>query len=304
MNIQLQEWIADIKAENDVSYTDPKIKLEPITALIIAKQKAESKLVDPTPQIRTLQGEIGYLDQKKQASRLIPKIKKYVAWLRWYKAVGTINLPTSRGNITRKKSDLMGELVISEYVDIFNTETERLDCNFGLKVESYGSHSATIKELKDGTPRKSYVQQLAMYMHLTGAQLGHLFVLSIDGKNTFHFECKPLGDGRYKCGSVVVNPGKELERLIRIYKENVLTKTMPDIWEHKYKDDIESIDWSSLSTNAISEARNNKRVIGSTEVHYSNWKDKIIKLQGSTLGYNDLELMRIKELTKGFSVKK
>lgn len=148
MNIQLQEWIADIKAENDVSYTDPKIKLEPITALIIAKQKAESKLVDPTPQIRTLQGEIGYLDQKKQASRLIPKIKKYVAWLRWYKAVGTINLPTSRGNITRKKSDLMGELVISEYVDIFNTETERLDCNFGLKVESHGSHSATIKELK------------------------------------------------------------------------------------------------------------------------------------------------------------
>jgi hypothetical protein len=174
-----------------------------------------------------------------------------------------------------------------------------------IEIKTFNNMAyATIKELKENTPRKSYVQQLAMYMHLTGAQLGHLFVLSIDGKNTFHFECKPLGDGRYKCGSVVVNPGKELERLIRIYKENVLTKTMPDIWEHKYKEDIESIDWSSLSTNAISEARNNKRVIGSTEVHYSNWKDKIIKLQGSTLGYNDLELMRIKELTKGFSVKK
>jgi hypothetical protein len=148
MNVQLREWIANIKAEKDVAFTDPKIKLDPIATLIAAKQKAEGKLVDPTSQVRTLQGEIGYLDQKKQASRLIPKIKKYVAWLRWNESVSTINLPTARGNITRKKSDLMGELVISEYVDIFNTETERLDCDFGLKVESHGSHSATIKELR------------------------------------------------------------------------------------------------------------------------------------------------------------
>lgn len=148
MNDQLQDWIGKIKKEKDIAYTDPKIKLDAITALIGEKRKVEGKLVDPTPQIRTLSSQIGYLEQKKQASRLIPKIKKYVAWLRWDEAVNTINLPTVRGNVTRKKSDLMGELVISQYVDIFNTETERLDCNFGLRVESHGSHSATIKELK------------------------------------------------------------------------------------------------------------------------------------------------------------
>jgi hypothetical protein len=148
MGDQLQEWITNIKAEKDVVFVDPKIKLDPIATLIGAKQKTESKLVDPTPQIRIINGQIGYLDQKKQASRLIPKIKKYVAWLRWNKAVSGINLPTARGNVTRKKSELMGELVISQYVDIFNAETERLDCDFGLKVESHGSHSATIKELK------------------------------------------------------------------------------------------------------------------------------------------------------------
>lgn len=148
MNDQLQGWIKNIKAEKDITFVDPKIKLDPIAALISAKQKAEAKLVDPTPQIRTLKGQIGYLEQKKQASRLIPKIKKYVAWLGWNESVSGISLPTVRGNVTRKKSDLMGELVISQYVNIFNTETERLDCDFGLKVESHGSHSSTIKELK------------------------------------------------------------------------------------------------------------------------------------------------------------
>lgn len=173
-----------------------------------------------------------------------------------------------------------------------------------IEIKSFNNMAyQTIKELKDGTPRKGYVQQLAMYLYLTNAQLGHLFVLSIDGKNTFHFECRPLGDGRYKCGSVVVNPGKELERLIKIYKENVVPRKLPDIWEHRYKDDIETIDWNSLSTNAISEARNNKKVIGSMDVQYSNWKDKIAKLQGTTLGYTQAELARIRELTKGFSVK-
>lgn len=148
MNNQLQDWIAKIKAEKDVVFIDPKIKLDPIATIIDSKRKAEKKLADPTPQIRILQREIGYLDQKKQASRLIPKIKKYVAWLHWNEAVSTINLPTVRGNVTRKKTDLMGELVISQYVDIFNTETEKLECNFGLKVESHGRDSATIKELK------------------------------------------------------------------------------------------------------------------------------------------------------------
>ncbi len=148
MSDQVQDWIGKMKKEKDVAFTDLKIKLGAITALVGEKRKAEGKLVDPTPQTRTLNGEIGYLEQKRQASRLIPKIRKYVAWLRWEQSARPINLPTARGNVTRKKNDIMGELVISQYVDIFNTETQRLDCNFGLKVESHGRDSATIKELK------------------------------------------------------------------------------------------------------------------------------------------------------------
>lgn len=147
-NTQLRDWIDKAKKEKDVTYTNPKIDLNPIAKHVAAKRKAEGKLVDPAHQINELYDEIGYLEQKQQASRLIPKIKKYVAWLRWHKATSSINLPSVRGVITGKKREIMEEIVISQYVDIFNDETKQLDCNFGLKVESHGRHGDTIKELK------------------------------------------------------------------------------------------------------------------------------------------------------------
>ena len=148
LKTQLNDWINRIKNEQDVTCVDAKINIDPIATLIDKKKKAEEKLVDPGDKIRILTGEIGYLEQKEQASRIIAKIKKYVAWLRWVNAARSINLPASRGNTTRKKTEIMGELVISQYVDIFNKETEKLDCNFGLKVESHGRDANTIKGLK------------------------------------------------------------------------------------------------------------------------------------------------------------
>ena len=148
LNTQLLDWIDKVGKEQNVSYSDPKIDLDPIDILIEKKKKTEAGLVDPTPEINTLNGEISYLEQKQQASGMLSKLKKYVAWLRWNNAIAPINLPTVRGNTTRKKTEIMGELVISQYVDIFNEETEELDCNFGLKVESHGRDATTVKGLK------------------------------------------------------------------------------------------------------------------------------------------------------------
>lgn len=148
LNILLLDWIEKVGKEQNINYSDPKIDLKPIDDLIEKKKKTEASLVDPTPEINTLNREISYLEQKQQASGLLSKIKKYVAWLRWKNAITPINLPTVRGNTTRKKTEIMGELVISQYVDIFNIETEELDCNFGLKVESHGRDATTVKELK------------------------------------------------------------------------------------------------------------------------------------------------------------
>jgi predicted ATPase len=148
MKIQLLVWIDKIKKEQDVGHEDPSIDLKPISKLVAEKKKIEERLVDSTSQISKLNSEIEYFEQKQQASRLATKIKKHITWLRWKNFADSMNLPAVRGGTTRKKADIMGEIVISQYVDIFNKETKRLDCNFGLKVESHGREANTIKELK------------------------------------------------------------------------------------------------------------------------------------------------------------
>lgn len=148
LRTQLLSWIENIKKEQDVIFTDPKIDLDPITILVMQKKETEVKLIDPIQEINTLNDEISYLEQKRQTSNILTKLKEYAAWLRWKNIVDTINLPAVRGNTTRKKTEIMDELVISQYIDIFNKETEKLDCNFGLKVESHGSDVETVKELR------------------------------------------------------------------------------------------------------------------------------------------------------------
>lgn len=148
LGIQLLSWIENARNEQEIVFADTKIDLDFISALVTQKKEAGSKLVDPTQEIKTVSEEVAYLQHKQQASGLLLKIKEYVAWLRWQKAASMINLSSVRGNITRKKTEIMSELVISEYVNIFNEETQKLDCNFGLKVGSRGCDAKTVKELK------------------------------------------------------------------------------------------------------------------------------------------------------------
>lgn len=148
LNNEILDWIDKIEKEQSVVYTDPKMDLKPIDELVEKKKKIETALVDPKPEIDVLNGEIAFFELKQQASGIISKIKKYVAWLRWENSISTLNLPTYRGNTTRKKTEIMNELVISQYAEIFNKETEELDCNFGLKVESHGREATTEKRLR------------------------------------------------------------------------------------------------------------------------------------------------------------
>lgn len=142
------KWIENIRAEEVVEEIDPSINLEAITSVIQKKKETEASLIDPTPEITRLGNEIFGLAEKERASGLIPKIKEYVAWLRWKEAASKINLPSVRRSLTIKKNDLMGELVIGRYIGLFNDETEALDCSFGLTVGSRGKDAGTVKALK------------------------------------------------------------------------------------------------------------------------------------------------------------
>lgn len=145
---KVKEWIESIQAEETVEVIEASVDLEAIAQLVQSKRQTEAKLVDPAPEITKLGNEIFGLAEKERASGLIPKIKDYVAWLKWKEATSKINLPSVRRTLTMKKNDLMGELVIGRYIQLFNDETEALDCNFGLTVGSRGKDAGTVKALK------------------------------------------------------------------------------------------------------------------------------------------------------------
>lgn len=161
-----------------------------------------------------------------------------------------------------------------------------------------------VKKYKMGNPRENYVGQLAIYLDALDLDHGYLFVSSIDGLNRFWFDCRKIGHRLYKCGNVTVDLDKEYKRWASIYFDNVIPGIMPDIWEYRYKVPVSEVNWKSLKDGAIIKARNNHAVIGDYQIGWSDWKDKIVELQGETLGYTKEELEYIKEQTAGYSSKK
>lgn len=141
-------WLDCMRREADVSYVDRLTDLHLIDELIEKKQKLEKELIDPTKQIQALSSEVLILEHKSQASAVAQKITNYVEWLKWDAAVRTLNLSSVRGSITKKKTELMSQLVMARYVGIFNEECKALNCDFGLSIASYGKDVSTVKGLK------------------------------------------------------------------------------------------------------------------------------------------------------------
>jgi len=154
-----------------------------------------------------------------------------------------------------------------------------------------------IKAYETGYPRENYVGQLAVYMDALGVDIGHLFVATVDGLGRFWFECRREGDV-FSCGNVKFNLAKEYDRWREILK---LDK--PDVFEYRYKIPVDEIDWSKVSADKISKARNNKAVIGDYQVTYSRFKDLWIKSQGVEQGYTAEEILKIRKLTNNYTSK-
>lgn len=173
---------------------------------------------------------------------------------------------------------------------------------FPIEIKSVNNKNYyDIKNYREGNPRENYVAQLAVYMDALGKERGYLFVATVDGLDYFLMPCFKIGEGVYKCGNVEVNIYDEYKRFAKLYEENIKPKKLPDIWQYRYKYDLNDIDWRELPNSQISKARTNKRVIGDWQVQYSDWKDKIIELQGTTPGYTDEEIELINELTDGYT---
>lgn len=170
-----------------------------------------------------------------------------------------------------------------------------------IEIKSINNNNSwDINAYRDGYPRENYVGQLAVYMDYLKVDKGYLFVATIDGLQAFVFECTREGD-IFTCGKTKFDLGKEINRWVSIYQNNVVPKIEPDIFEYRYKTPIEEIDWKTISKSKISKARTGASVIGDFHVSYSGYKDLWISKQGETLGYSDEEIKRIKELTDGYT---
>lgn len=187
---------------------------------------------------------------------------------------------------------------INGYVDAITKE------GLPIEIKSINNkNSWDIRRYEAGEPRENYVGQLSVYLDALGVDTGFLFVSSIDGLNRFWLECKRIGERKYRCGKTEVDLDKEYKRWARLYEHNVTKDVVPSPFEYRYKIPVEEVDWESLSKTDIAKARNDKKVIGDHPyfLTYSNWKDLIIKMQGSELGYTREELEHIKEATKGYT---
>ena len=158
-----------------------------------------------------------------------------------------------------------------------------------------------IRKYENNLPRENYVGQLAVYIDALGLDRGRLLVCSIDGLHRFEFDCIRLGGRRFKCGETVVDLDKEYKRWANLWNDNVKKDTPPDIFQYRYKIPVDEINWKMLSKTDISKARNGQKVIGDWQIQYSDYKDKIVALQGSELGYSLEEIAKIKELTAGYT---
>lgn len=163
-------------------------------------------------------------------------------------------------------------------------------------------------DIQNGHIKESYMKQLCIYMYHFKIPHGILLMINQgtgqryefelyqeNKKNPYHFICPD--------NTVEINLEDTFKRWEKIYTENILKKKEPEI-EFQYKYDIEKINWSEVPASTIGKARNNKAVIGDWQVKFSDFKDLIIKKQGTVPGYTPEELKRIRELTAGYSTKK
>lgn len=199
------------------------------------------------------------------------------------------------GRIELKYKDIQ----INGYIDAIAKDGTPIEIKSINNKNSYD-----ISKYENGYPRDSYVGQLATYMEAKGKEVGYLFVASIDGLHYFWLECNKIGNGIYKCCNITINLYQEWDKWCELKnKMQTITEPLKEwIDEYPYKYDINELDWKTVSSGDISKARNGHKVIGCWQPLYSNWKDKIVKLQGTELGYTNQELSIIKQKTEGYTV--
>jgi len=188
---------------------------------------------------------------------------------------------------------------VTGYIDaIIEEEKKQVPIEFKTSFGRYASN-----DLQQGIVKTHYLKQLAIYMDFLGVEKGYIiqanFLDSFLVEDIYQFTLVRDGD-IFKCNNIEFNIQDIYKRWAEIYDKYIELKIEPES-EYRYKYPIDELNWETISPSKISKARTNKAVIGDWQALYSSYKDLIIKQEGSSLGYTDEEIEKIKEATKGYS---
>ena len=201
---------------------------------------------------------------------------------------------------------------ITGYIDAIIEDKDGTDINFPagqnlIPVEfktSFGSYQKV--ELDKGFPKTSYLKQLAIYMDGLDLKMGYLIQAHFKDNfivdEIYQFPLVREDDGTFSSGAIRFDINDTYKKWARLYRNNIIPKIEPKS-EYVYKYPIDELDWTSLPSNKISNARNNRAVIGDWQVTYSDYKNLIIEREGTVLGYTEDEIKRIQEMTTGYTTK-
>jgi len=190
---------------------------------------------------------------------------------------------------------------ISGYPDLAITGTAFGKALVEIKTY-YGDRNQA--EVSAGRVKMSYMVQLAIYMYYFKFKHGILFMINQGTGQKYEYDLYQDENDEYMfhCpdNEITFDLRTTFKKWENVWVNYVQKDIEPPI-EYQYKYDIETLDWETIPASKISKARTNKAVIGDWQVLYSDFKDLIVERQGTHLGYNNQEIERIKELTKGYS---
>lgn len=149
VSVVLDDWIDKLgKSESVNTDSVPAINLEKITEIINTKITEESKLIDPSVEIATLNAKLNSLKHKKEATAVKDASLEYLSFLKWSSKAGSAGFSSIKMATTKKRTESFLVRVGNSYKGVFNQELAGLGCDFNLVMNTSGEQGNTVKEYR------------------------------------------------------------------------------------------------------------------------------------------------------------
>lgn len=127
-----------------------KFKIEELEGLTKEVQTAIKDLQEKNPadEVIKIDQQIALLKSKSLLKGFLPSIKEYIDKLKWAKKATSKKTNLNSKSITAKQSELFNIFITESYKNIFNSECEKLNAQFGIMINQKGQKGRTVRQLR------------------------------------------------------------------------------------------------------------------------------------------------------------